>query len=150
MAFMSPTKILDLTIRDLLADTSLEFHKQGSILTFSTPDGVISIQLKGRGAKVATKGTETKATRGPKKGSRPPRPHRPGTRAAELEPKVMALRAEGKTQKEVADILQIKQAYVSILERHAKACIAAGTAAVAEPAPEAETEAPETEAEQQD
>ena len=47
MALMSPAKILDLTISDLLADTSLEFHKQGSILTFSTPDGVISIQLKG-------------------------------------------------------------------------------------------------------
>ncbi len=158
MAFMSPTKILDLTIRDLLADTSLEFHKQGSILTFSTPDGVISIQLKGRGAKVATNGTETKATRGPKKGSRPPRPHRPGSRAAILEPKIMALRAEGKTQKEVAEILQIKQAYVSVLERQAKARIAAGGAPVAPVteetvAPEVqapEVETPETETEQQD
>ena len=135
MAFMSPTKILDLTIRDLLADTSLEFHKQGSILTFSTPDGVISIQLKG---------PETKATRGPKKGSRPPRPHRPGSRAAILEPKIMALRAEGKTQKEVAEILQIKQAYVSVLERQAKARIAAGGAPVA-PVTE-ETVAPEVQA----
>lgn len=166
MAMLSPKEILNLTIRDLLADSSLEFHKQGSVLTFSTPEGVISIQLKGRGAKAAgkaaAKGTETKA-RGPKKGSRPPRPHRPGSRAAMLEPKVMALRAEGKTQKEVAEILQIKQAYVSVLERQAKIRIAAGGAPVApvdeDPvasevqasevqAPEVET--PETETEQQD
>ena len=157
MAMLSPKEILNLTIRDLLADSSLEFHKQGSVLTFSTPEGVISIQLKGRGAKAATKGTETKA-RGPKKGSRPPRPHRPGSRAAMLEPKVMALRAEGKTQKEVAEILQIKQAYVSVLERQAKARIAAGGAPVApvdeDPvAPEVqapEVKTPETETEQQD
>lgn len=162
MAMLSPKEILNLTIRDLLADSSLEFHKQGSVLTFSTPEGVISIQLKGRGAKAAAKGTETKA-RGPKKGSRPPRPHRPGSRAAMLEPKVMALRAEGKTQKQVAEILQIKQAYVSVLERQAKIRIAAGGAPVApvdeDPvasevqasevqAPEVET--PETETEQQD
>ncbi|MDT3662546.1 MAG: hypothetical protein ROM54_03385 [Anaerobiospirillum sp.] len=169
MAMLSPKEIINLTIRDLLADSSLEFHKQGSVLTFSTPEGVISIQLKGRGAKDAAKAAAkgTKA-RGPKKGSRPPRPHRPGSRAARLEPKAMALRAGGKTQKEVAEILQIKQAYVSVLERQAKLRIDAGGAPVApvdeDPiapevqapevqAPEVqapEVETPETETEQQD
>lgn len=161
MALLSPSEILNLTISDLLADPSLEFYKQGSTITFSTPDGIITIEPKlDCGAKTAKaeKASRPEKTKGSKKRGRPrlkkgqpPRPHRPGSRAALLEPQIMALRAEGKTQREIAEILHIKQGYVSTLERQAKKRVAAGGAPVAPVASvTAEPKAPETAAEKQD
>ena len=97
MAIPSPKNIMKMTIRDLLADPSLEFHKEGSTLTFSTPDGVITIQPpKGSKAKAAKTGT---GTPGRKRGPKGPRAN---SRVMELGPKILELRDQGKPQREIA------------------------------------------------
>ena len=100
MAIPSPKNIMKMTIRDLLADPSLEFHKEGSTLTFSTPDGVITIQPpKGSKAKAAKTGT---GTPGRKRGPKGPRAN---SRIMTLGPKIIELREQNKTQREIGQIL---------------------------------------------
>lgn len=131
MAIPSPKNIMKMTIRDLLADPSLEFHKEGSTLTFSTPDGVITIQPpKGGKAKAAKTGT---GTSGCKRGPKGPRAN---SRVMELGPKILELREQGKTQREIGQILGISTPYVSNIEKKYRDALAAGLVA-----PEA-TEAP--------
>lgn len=131
MAIPSPKNIMKMTIRDLLADSNLEFHKEGSTLTFSTPDGVITIQPpKGGKAKAAKTGT---GTSGCKRGPKGPRAN---SRVMELGPKIIELREQGKTQREIGQILGISTPYVSNIEKKYRDALAAGLVA-----PEA-TEAP--------
>ena len=120
MAIPLPKDIMKMTIRDLLADPSLEFHKEGSTLTFSTPDGVITIQPpKGGKAKAGTPGRK----RGPKG-------PRANSRVMELGPKILELREQGKPQREIGEILGISTPYVSNIEKKYRDALAAGLVAL--------------------
>lgn len=111
MTIPLPKDIMKMTIRDLLADPSLEFHKEGSTLTFSTPDGVITIQPP-KGGKAKAAKTDT-GTPGRKRGPKGPRAN---SRIMTLGPKIIELRDQGKTQREIGQILGISTPYVSNLE----------------------------------
>ena len=126
MAIPSPKNIMKMTIRDLLADSNLEFHKEGSTLTFSTPDGVITIQPpKGGKAKAAKTGT---GTSGCKRGPKGPRANSRVMefRVMELGPKILELRGQGKPQREIGEILGISTPYVSNIEKKYRDALAAG------------------------
>ena len=134
---------MKMTVRQLLDDPNLEFHKKGSVLIFSTPDGVITIQPpKGGKAKAAQTDIVTGCKRGPK-GPRAnsrimtlgPNP-RANSRIMTLGPKIIELREQGKTQREIGQILGISTPYVSNIEKKYRDALAAGLVA-----PEA-TEAP--------
>lgn len=110
MAIPSPRDIMKMTVRQLLDDPNLEFHKKGSVLIFSTPDGVITIQPpKGGKAKAAQTDIVTGCKRGPKG-------PRANSRIMTLGPKIIELREQGKTQREIGQILGISTPYVSNLE----------------------------------
>ena len=110
MAIPSPRDIMKMTVRQLLDDPNLEFHKKGSVLIFSTPDGVITIQPpKGGKAKAAQTDIVTGCKRGPKG-------PRADSRIMTLGPKIIELRDQGKTQREIGQILGISPPYVSNLE----------------------------------
>ena len=111
MAIPSPRDIMKMTVRQLLDDPNLEFHKKGSVLIFSTPDGVITIQPpKGGKAKAAQTDIVTGCKRGPKS-------PRADSRIMTLGPKIIELRDQGKTQREIGQILGISTPYVSNLEK---------------------------------
>lgn len=130
MAIPSPRDIMKMTVRQLLDDPNLEFHKKGSVLIFSTPDGVITIQPpKGGKAKAAQTDIVTGCKRGPKG-------PRANSRIMTLGPKIIELREQGKTQREIGQILGISTPYVSNIEKKYRDALAAGLVA-----PEA-TEAP--------
>ena len=121
MAIPSPRDIMNMTVRQLLDDPNLEFHKQGALLIFSTPDGVITIQPpKGGKAKAAKTGT---GTPGRKRGPKGPRAN---SRVMELGPKILELREQNKTQREIGEILGISTPYVSNIEKKYRDALAAG------------------------
>lgn len=110
MAIPSPRDIMKMTVRQLLDDPNLEFHKKGSVLIFSTPDGVITIQPP-KGGK--SKAAQTDIVTGCKRGPKGPRAD---SRIMTLGPKIIELRDQGKTQREIGQILGISTPYVSNLE----------------------------------
>lgn len=110
MAIPSPRDIMKMTVRQLLDDPNLEFHKKGSVLIFSTPDGVITIQPPKDGK---AKAAQTDIVTGCKRGPKSPRAD---SRIMTLGPKIIELRDQGKTQREIGQILGISTPYVSNLE----------------------------------
>lgn len=113
---LTPQAIMNMTVGELMADPNLEVHKQGSVLTFNTPEGIITIQPRTRPATLAA------PKRGRKKAAAPaaeaePRKRKRLSKVNSLEPKIKALRAEGKKQSEIAAILQKSQSYISTIER---------------------------------
>lgn len=101
---------MKMTVRQLLDDPNLEFHKKGSVLIFSTPDGVITIQPPKDGK---AKAAQTDIVTGCKRGPKSPRAD---SRIMTLGPKIIELRDQGKTQREIGQILGISTPYVSNLE----------------------------------
>ena len=134
MAIPSPRDIMKMTVRQLLDDPNLEFHKKGSVLIFSTPDGVITIQPpKGGKAKAAQTDIVTGCKRGPKG-------PRANSRIMTLGPKIIELREQGKTQREIGEILGISTPYVSNIEKKYRDALAAGLVAPEATAAPAEQE----------
>lgn len=165
MAIPSPTDIMNMTIRDLLADPDLEFHKEGSTLTFSTAEGIITIQPPKDGkVKAASPAKTTKVPKltkvipssssGHKRGPKGPRPN---SRIMEFGPKILELRAQHKTHREIGEILGVSTAYVGNIERKfrtrkyqelAKAMAAEAAAKATKAAEQAEEKVAEKAAEQ--
>lgn len=113
---LTPQAIMNMTVGELMADPNLEVHKQGSVLSFTTPEGIITIQPRTSPAAPAA------PKRGRKKAAAPaaeaaPRKRKRLSKVNSLEPKIKALRAEGKNQSEIAAILQKSQSYISTIER---------------------------------
>lgn len=115
---LAPQDVMGKTLRELMADPSVEINRKGNILTLNTGREIITIRpCSNDGAQEQGNVTaeNANASAGPSAAKR-----NRGQPITQLKSKIVELRAAGKTQREVAEILGTTQANISKIEREMK------------------------------
>ena len=103
---MVPKNIADMTLRDLMSSTDVEVHKKDNVLKMKRRTSSETIMVEVRSHDNTTIVSKSRTNR-----DRP---------FSQMETTIAQLRAEGKTQAEVADILGTTQTNISKIERKTK------------------------------
>ena len=103
---MVPKNIADMTLRDLMSSTDVEVHKKDNVLKMKRRTSSETIMVEVRSHDNTTIVSKSRTNR-----DRP---------LSQMETTISQLRAEGKTQAEVADILGTTQTNISKIERKTK------------------------------
>lgn len=103
---MVPKNIADMTLRDLMSSTDVEVHKKDNVLKMKRRTSSETIMVEIRSHDNTTIVSKSRTNR-----DRP---------FSQMETTIAQLRAEGKTQAEVADILGTTQTNISKIERKTK------------------------------
>ena len=101
-----PKDLADMTLGEILSNPDVEVHKKGNVVRMKRKTSTESIMVEVRGYSDAVTVSESRASRGK------PFNQMGGT--------IAKMRAEGKTQAEVADILGTTQTNISRIERQMK------------------------------
>ena len=115
---LAPQDVMGKTLRELMVDPSVEINRKGNILTLNTGREIITIRpCSNDGAQeqgnVTAENANASASPSAAKRNR-------GQPITQLKSKIVELRAAGKTQREVAELLGTTQANISKIEREMK------------------------------
>ncbi len=113
---LAPQDVMGKTLRELMVDPSVEINRKGNILTLNTGREIITIRpCSNDGAQEQGNVTAENASASPSAAKR-----NRGQPITQLKSKIVELRAAGKTQREVAELLGTTQANISKIEREMK------------------------------